>query len=60
MTLKACVVANEISIVETVIRFAKHHNYLLRVDDETVWYVVFMTQPNESMDSNYKLMRLLI
>ena len=43
-----------------MIRFAKDHNYLLSVDEQTVESSLFATHPSRILEGDYRLMRLLI
>ena len=43
-----------------VIRFAKVHNYLLSVDEQTVESALYATYIKKAMDGNYDLILALI
>ena len=60
MTLKATLLANAIKGADTVIWFAKDHNYNLAVDDEVVWYIVSQRQAGRPMEGNYNIPKMLI
>lgn len=40
--------------------FAKEHNYVLAIDEETAWYIVNQRQPGKPMDGNFNIPRMLI
>ena len=40
LTLKAAIAANEVQMVDVVFWFANETNYVLTVDEQTVWYAL--------------------
>lgn len=44
LALKACLVASDVYQAHKILQFSKDHNYLLAVDEQTVWYMVKQTQ----------------
>ena len=60
LTLKACIVANELYFAERVIIFAKESNYLLSVDQEAVIQSLRQTQEGMQLENDYSVLRMLV
>lgn len=59
LALKAAIVSCEISHTETIIKFAKKHNYLLTVSEQSVMQALMSTQAGMQLEGDYRLLRLL-
>lgn len=60
LTLKACIVADELYSAERVILFAKERNYLLSVDQEAVMQSLRQTQEGMRLENDYSVLRMLV
>ena len=60
LSLKACLVINNIRFADQIIWFAKSNNQLLSLDEETVWHIVKQTQPGWPLSGNFNIMRMVI
>lgn len=60
LTLKACLVAADGYQAQQVLQFSVNHNYLLAIDEQTVWYLVKQTQEGMILDADYSLISMLL
>jgi hypothetical protein len=60
LTLKATIACSDIDQTKTVLWFAKNHNYLLSIDEQTVMHSLFDTYPGKTLQGDYSLIRMLI
>lgn len=60
LALKACMVAGDHCHTEQVLVFARNHNYLLAVDEQTIWFIVYQTQKSRSLAGKFKLLQLAL
>lgn len=52
--------ADDLLQVHQVLQFSRNHNYLLAIDEQTVWFMVKQTQAGMALDADYTLISLLI